>query len=225
MSNLETILTQQQEVKVIEASICISEYTAIDLSVSNTDLSNWDIKDSELFENYIEKYLQKKQSKIAFGGYNEERNLYNNNHLFTNSQSYPRNIHIGLDLWGKAKTPVLAALEGSIHSFANNIGNGNYGPTILLKHQLDNQTFYTLYGHLSLESIQNLEVGIKVKKGDPIAQLGDSRINGGYCPHLHFQIIKNIGANFGDYPGVCSKKELEYYLANCPNPNLLLQLK
>jgi len=54
--------------------------------------------------------------------------------------------------------------------------------------------------------------------------VGDSSVNGGYSPHLHFQIIKNIEDNFSDYPGVTSKKDLDYYLENCPNPNLLLKI-
>jgi murein DD-endopeptidase MepM/ murein hydrolase activator NlpD len=63
------------------------------------------------------------------------------------------------------------------------------------------------------------------KKGQQIATLGDASVNGDYSPHLHFQIIKNIGDYFGDYPGVCSKTDLNFYLDNCPNPNLLLKIK
>ena len=46
-----------------------------------------------------------------------------------------------------------------------------------------------------------------------------------YAPHLHFQIIKKLVNNFGDYPGVCSKKDLKHYLENCPDPNVLLKIK
>lgn len=84
--------------------------------------------------------------------------------------------------------------------------------------------FYTLYGHLSLDSLDGLEIGTVFKKGEQFATLGDAAINGDYAPHLHFQIIKNIADKFGDYPGVCSKKELPFYLENCPDPNLLLKI-
>jgi murein DD-endopeptidase MepM/ murein hydrolase activator NlpD len=43
-----------------------------------------------------------------------------------------RNIHIGLDLWIKAGTPILSALDGKIHSFIS-AGFGDYGPTIILE--------------------------------------------------------------------------------------------
>ena len=45
---------------------------------------------------------------------------------------------------------------------------------------------------------------------------------GGYAPHLHFQVIKEIGDNFGDFPGVCSKHEMEYYKQICPDPSFLI---
>ena len=169
--------------------------------------------------------LLKNKAKVAFGGYNEERNLYKRSTVFNDNQTEERNIHIGLDLWIKAGTGVLAALDGTVHSFNYNNNLGDYGPTILLKHSIKYQTFYTLYGHLSLESIATIKVGDFFTKGQQLATLGDASVNGNYAPHLHFQIIKDIATNIGDYPGVCSKKDLNYYIENCPDPNLLLKIK
>jgi murein DD-endopeptidase MepM/ murein hydrolase activator NlpD len=81
-----------------------------------------------------------------------------------------------------------------------------------------------LYGHLSLDSLDKIVLGTVYKKGQQIGSLGDSAVNGDYSPHLHFQIIKNIEGNFGDYPGVCTKSDLDFYLDNCPDPNLLLKI-
>ena len=50
-------------------------------------------------------------------------------------------------------------------------------------------------------------------------------VNGDYPPHLHFQIINDLQGNFGDYLGVCSANELDFYKENCPDPNLILKLK
>jgi murein DD-endopeptidase MepM/ murein hydrolase activator NlpD len=75
-----------------------------------------------------------------------------------------------------------------------------------------------------LESLSNLEVGQKITKGQQIATLGTAEVNGDYPPHLHFQIIRDIGDYLGDYPGVCNKLELGYFMQNCPDPNLLLNL-
>lgn len=168
---------------------------------------------------------KKKNAKVAFGGYIEERNLYKRANLFNSDESEERNIHIGLDLWVESGTAVLAALDGKIYGFDNNAGLGNYGPTIIIEHRIENQFFYTLYGHLSMESIEKIELGSFFKKGEKIGALGDSSVNGGYSPHLHFQIIKDINSYLSDYPGVCSKNTLDYYVENCPNPNLLLKIK
>ena len=224
MPTLETFFSKLENIKVIEDSIPYSQYTPIDLSVSNSELSQIDLKNPIAFETFIENHLHKNQAKVAYGGYNELRNLYSNKSLFNNEQDDERNIHIGMDLWIKAETPILAAIDGTVHGFDFNAGKGNYGPTIILKHCVENETFYTLYGHLSMESIENLEIGTVFKKGQKMATLGDASVNGGYAPHLHFQIIKDIKNCLGDYPGVCSKNDLDYYLENCPNPNSLLRI-
>lgn len=224
MKTLENIFLQLENSKVIDDSIPYSQYVPIDLSISNMELSKIDISDSKVFEIFIESHLEGNNAKVAYGGYNEERNLYNQAHLFNDEQSDERNIHIGMDLWIKAGTPVLAALDGTVHGFDFNAGKGNYGPTIILEHTIENLLFYTLYGHLSVDSIEDIEIGAIFKKGEQLGTLGDSSVNGNYSPHLHFQIIKNIEDNFSDYPGVCSKKTLDFYLENCPDPNLLLKI-
>jgi murein DD-endopeptidase MepM/ murein hydrolase activator NlpD len=225
MANLETFFSKLENIKVIDYSIPNAQYTPIDLSVTNSELTVIDIKNPEVFETFVENHLRKNKAKVAFGGYNETRNLYNKNSLFNDYQATERNIHIGMDLWIKAGTSVLAALDGYVYGFDYNAGAGNYGPTIILKHHLENHTFYTLYGHLSVKSIEVIEIGTLFKQGQELATLGDSAVNGGYAPHLHFQIIKNMEENISDYPGVCSQHNLEYYLENCPNPNLLLKIQ
>jgi len=206
-------------VKVIKTK---GKFIPIDFSIGNKTLE--DLNTAADFEKYVESHLAKNNATVAFGGYDEERNLYKRSGIFNDSDTEERNIHIGTDLWIKAGTPVLAALDGKVHSFNYNSGIGNYGPTIILEHKISGFAFYTLYGHLSMESIENLETGDEFKSGEPLATLGDAAVNGDYAPHLHFQVIKNIGDYSGDYPGVCSKNERNYYLENCPDPNQLLKL-
>ncbi len=225
MQQFETLVKNIQNVKVIDSNIVYNDYVSIDLSTLNKDLKNFDTTNAAAFENFIENYLIKNDSKVAYGGYNEIRTIYKRSAVFKNDFSEERNIHIGLDLWIKAGTNVLAALDGKIHSFQNNKSLGDYGPTIILEHEVENVKFYTLYGHLSEESLVDLYIGKSFTKAQKLATLGNFPINGDYAPHLHFQIIKNIENFSGDYPGVCSKNDLEFYLDNCPNPNLLLKIK
>ena len=219
VESFEGFLRQLENVKVIDASIGYWQYTPIDLSPENEKLSS--LANAREFENYVETILGENNAKVGYGGYLEKRNLYQRSAIFNLAN---RNIHIGLDLWTHAGTEVLAAADGIVHSFKNNKGLGNYGPTVILEHAIENCIFYTLYGHLSVGSLANLEVGKRFSKGENIATLGDSSVNGDYAPHLHFQIIKDIQGNFGDYPGVCSATNLEFYKQNCPDPNLLLKI-
>ncbi|MDO8316853.1 MAG: peptidoglycan DD-metalloendopeptidase family protein [Flavobacterium sp.] len=225
MKPLETILHDIENVKVIDARIDYNHYIPLDLSITNEAFSKQKIDNSTDFEKFIESYLTENDAKVAYGGYNEIRNLYQRSEIFNDSKTEERNIHIGLDLWIKAGTPVLAAVDGFIHSFNYNTGVGDYGPTIILEHKIEDQKFYTLYGHLSLESISDIKIGDVYEKGQQLATLGDASVNGDYAPHLHFQIIKEISNTFGDYPGVCSENNLNNYLENCPDPNILLKIK
>lgn len=209
---------------VLSPALVSSDYIALDLSKENKAIETVDVSSSVELEKYINTLVHSNRAKVAFGGYLEERNIYNRSSYFNNSNENERNIHLGLDLWVAAETPVYAPLSGTVHSFKNNTQFGDYGPTIILKHRVDTVTFYTLYGHLSLASIASIRVGQEFKKGQQLATLGDATVNGDYPPHLHFQIIKDLQTYVGDYPGVCSKQELEFYKSNCPDPNLLLQL-
>ena len=219
---LKTISTKP--LKVIDESITFEEYIPISISSENKQL-NFDVASSSEWEIYIAQYLKEKNAKVAFGGYLEKRNIYNRSEYFTKQlRENQRNIHLGVDLWCDANTAVLAVLNGEIHSFKNNTNHGDYGPTIILKHTFGDRVFYSLYGHLSEDSLNNLSIGDKVSQGEKIAVLGDNSVNGDYAPHLHFQLIIDMEGNLGDYPGVSSEKTLNFYKENCPNPNLLLKL-
>jgi murein DD-endopeptidase MepM/ murein hydrolase activator NlpD len=134
----------------------------------------------------------------------------------------PRRLHLGVDIWGPAGTPVHAPLEGTVHSFAFNDAYGDYGATLILQHKLDGVIFHTLYGHLSLHSIEDKREGADIAKGDWIAAFGEPAENGQWPPHLHFQVIQNMRGMKGDFPGVCRYSEREGYLANGPDPDLIL---
>ena len=224
MSELIDLLKKFKSVKVIDNKIDYSAYCPIDLSENNTELSTFDYNSSTEFEKHINHFLNLKNAKVAYGGYLETRAIYKRSNVFKNNIEEERNIHLGLDLWCPAGTSVLAALDGEIHSFQDNNNWGDYGPTIILKHTFNSIEFYTLYGHLSRESLVDKTVGQKITKGQEIAHLGTNHVNGDYAPHLHFQIIHKIDEKKGDYAGVCNQKNLDFYKMNCPDPELLLQI-
>lgn len=211
---------------VIDPTFFKKDYVSLDLSKNNPELQAVNVSSSDDLGTYVNQHIKNENGRLGYGGYIETRGIYQRSTHF-NEEANPldeRNIHLGLDIWIAAGTNVLAALDAEIHSFKNNLNYGDYGPTIILKHQLENFTFYTLYGHLSVESLSGLEPGKKFKQGEIIAQLGSAEINGDYPPHLHFQIILDIENYKGDYPGVSSVNTLNFYQNNCPDPNWLLGL-
>ncbi|WP_378187075.1 peptidoglycan DD-metalloendopeptidase family protein [Aquimarina sp. W85] len=201
------------------------QYIRIDLSSSNKELRTIDLTSPDDFEDYVNTFLTANQGTMAYGGYLEQRDLYKRSTYFNQKDpQLERNIHLGLDIWCAAGARVVAPIKGRIHSFKNNTNFGDYGPTIILEHQEDGVTFFTLYGHLSLASLQGISVGQSINKGDVFAALGDATVNGTYAPHLHFQIIKELDGNIGDYPGVSNQLEVDKFKKNCPDPNLLLKI-
>lgn len=210
----------------VVANLKQEDYVAIDLSEDNPEILKLEMLSSEAFSVFLNNSLRRAGKKAAYGGYSEVRNLYKRSNLFNrNTEEFlNRNIHIGLDIWTAEGTAVLAPLGGRIHSFRDNDNFGDYGPTIILEHEVKDRKFYTLYGHLSRESLLGLEKGQKIAQFQEIAALGEPLENGDYAPHLHFQIMEDLMGNSGDFPGVASKKEIELYLKNCPDPNLLLKI-
>ena len=210
---------------VLDKKFVKKDFVHIDLSETSKVIREMPIPSANAVKDFIESYIASKNAKVAYGGYNEKRNLYQRSVIFKNEITpSERNIHIGLDLWCSAGTTVLAALDGTVHSFKDNEGFGNYGPTIVLEHIIGDRTFYTLYGHLTRKCLKHLSFGQIVEAGDKIGELGSVKVNGDYAPHLHFQIIKDIQGFTGDYPGVAASDKLDFYLENCPDPNLLLKI-
>ena len=198
----------------------------MDFTGNNKALTEDVIADTQKFSDYINGLLAKQNARYGIGGYNEHRTVYSRSKVFDGSVEgeEPRRLHLGTDIWGKPYTPVMSFMNGIVHSFAFNDNYGDYGATIILTHQLEGIIFYTLYGHLSLNSIKNLQQGERINKGDVIGEFGIPVENGHWPPHLHFQIILDMEDREGDYPGVCKYSEREKWLANSPDPDLILQL-
>ena len=196
----------------------------IDLTSTNTALSLDVVGDIYKFEDFINGFLIPKGAKFAVGGYLEFRDLYSRSEVFSGlSGEDDRRLHLGVDIWGPAGTPVYAPMDAVVHSFAMNNAKGDYGATIILQHEIQGVCFQTLYGHLSASDL-DLEKGQKISKGSLLAHFGAHHENGYWPPHLHFQIIKDMEGKEGDYPGVCSLKDKTHFMENCPDPNLILQL-
>lgn len=223
---LELILREQsaQFARVINYTPGSDKLLHLDLSENNEELKAVDFFDTEKFAGFISEEINSAGARFAYGGYNELRPVYERSAVFSGGfrDEEPRRLHLGIDIWATAGTPVHAPLGGMVHSYAFNDQFGDYGATIILQHQLDTVNFYSLYGHLSLRDITGLREGQYFSRGQAFAHLGVAAENGHWPPHLHFQLINQMGHKKGDYPGVCKYSEREIYLRNCPDPNLIL---
>lgn len=195
----------------------------VDLSTANVAETGRDIFQLRVLEAYLQSKRRLWQTELLWGGYLEPRLIYGGSKLF-HMERHPRNIHLGLDFWAAAGTQVFAPLAGRVHSFQDNAAQGDYGPTIILRHEEGGHVFHTLYGHLSRRDLAGLEVGQAIAKGGRIGHFGTPDENGQWPPHLHFQLILDMEGMQGDYPGVCALEQLAHYQRNCPDPRFLLHL-
>lgn len=169
--------------------------------------------------------MKKAGARVGVGRYDEARLLYVSP-LFGQGEAPTderRTIHLGVDLFVEPGSAVRAPLDGVVHILAHNDKPQDYGPMVVLKHLTgDGHPFFTLYGHLSEDTLTGLEEGQQVKAGEKIARVGTPPSNGDWAPHLHFQIILDLLDLGRDFPGVCRASEREFWKAVSPDPNLIL---
>ncbi|QDH78327.1 peptidoglycan DD-metalloendopeptidase family protein [Echinicola soli] len=197
----------------------------LDFTAKNEDLATLDISSTPLFDDYVFGQLNAANKRFGIGGYLEPRAIYHRSEVFGKDEEKKRSIHLGVDIWAKAGQPIYAPLAGRVHSFRNNEGYGNYGPTIILEHQCEDLLLFSLYGHLTKIDLEGLEVGQAIHAGQEFAHIGPFPENGDWPPHLHFQLILDLENHWGDYPGVCAPNDLDFYRNNCPDPELLLDMQ
>ncbi|MES2275770.1 MAG: peptidoglycan DD-metalloendopeptidase family protein [Bacteroidota bacterium] len=208
--------------KVVDYDPATDSLYTFDFTAGNTELSPSDVADTQKFSTWVNQKLAAGNYKYGIGGYMEHRTLYARSALF-NTDEEPRRLHLGVDIWALAGTPVYAPFSGQIHSFNDNNNFGDYGPTIILQHNLDGLKLYSLYGHLNRESLQGLYPGKAIAQNQQIALFGHADVNGAWPPHLHFQLMFDIQGCSGDYPGVGRFSEMETLKANIPDPELVLR--
>ena len=218
-------INQQINIKDLFPSINKNEFLKLDLSVSSEWLGlSHNFKDLDLFENKI-KYLQQQNlDKIISGGYLEPRQLYNteNYKRECNNGIESRTIHLGVDFWVGEGTEITNLFDGIVDTISIDKNEKGYGGLIIIKHKINDFSFYTLFGHLSPNKF-NYNVGDFLKKGALIGIVGNKIENGNWVPHLHFQLLLSKLNYIQDFPGVSYYSEIEIFKSLCPDPNLIFK--
>jgi 4-aminobutyrate aminotransferase-like enzyme len=185
-----------------------------------------EIRDTKAFSQIVANRLHADGISVGVGRYDEARLVYREEHSTSDSVDTPESptIHLGMELFVPSGSQVLAPLDGVIHSLQDNSGFRQNGPTIVLEHTVKEGTltFYTLYAHLSPDSLDAHSVGKRVCKGDLIGQVGEAPSNGDWPPSVHFQLISDIFNWKGDIPSAVLPSQRRVWYSICPNPNTLL---
>lgn len=199
----------------------------LDLSVSSKWIGHRsDFNNLDLFQFKIDQLQKEHPNKIIAGGYLEPRPIYTSTAYdkIGNYGRESRTVHLGVDFWLPAYTPVHAVLDGEVVTAVNDAGDKEYGGLVILKHTINDLEFYTLYGHNTVESVLKHKPGDIIKKGEKISELGDYPENGNWAPHLHFQVMLSLLDYTDDFPGVAYPNQVNIWRSFCLDPNLLFKL-
>ncbi len=156
-------------------------------------------------------------SVYSVGRYDEVRPGVYNTELFEGN----RCVHMGIDIGGPVGTPVMSVADGTVAFSGYNSADGDYGHTVITHHVIQGQNLWILYGHLDAKSTENCVPGKSISAGEIIAWFGDRSENGGWPPHLHFQLSYREPETH-DLPGVVTLEEREKALLDFPDPRLVL---
>ncbi len=212
--------------RVVEPDMA-AEAVVFDLSVGSAEIGDYrDMTDLTRLGQTISGRVKAAQARVGIGRYGEARLTHRVNAFRVEGNDGPewRTVHLGLDLFMEAGSPVSAPLPGVVDSFRDNAAPLDYGPTVILKHTVEDGriAFYTLYGHLSRESLEGLQEGRPFERGERIGTIGDASVNGGWPPHLHFQIVVDVLDRSGEFPGAATPDQRDVWRSLCPDPNLIV---
>ncbi len=211
---------------ILESDLRIAPSVVFDLSVGSTFLgADPSASVTPAVTEKIFHEIKRAGAVAGIGRYDEPRLVYTSP-LFGasgNPTDERRTIHLGIDLFVEPGTPLRAPLDGVVHILANNSAPLDYGPLVILRHEIgEGEEFFTLYGHLTKDTLSSLKAGQRIARGEKFARVGATSENGGWAPHVHFQIILDLLEQGADFPGVAYASQRGVWTALSPDPNLLL---
>jgi len=210
---------------VLPPELAESPHTVFDLSVGSRWLGTTGDLDARGWTDLLFRHMRAQGAAVGIGRYDEARRWYDSDAFAIRGEDglERRTVHVGIDLFAEPGTPIHAPCDAIVHSFRDNDARLDYGPTIVLRHEADGLgAWYTLYGHLSRDSLTGLHRGQQVTAGDEIGRIGPYPENGDWAPHLHFQLMTDLLSREGDFPGVAPPSQRKVWLSLSPDPNLVL---
>lgn len=209
---------------IVRPQVTKPKVLVLDLTESGPDAREWAKLDAAAAENLIDKRVGEDRADFAIGLYGEDRAIYKGD-AFDTASTARRTVHLGVDIFAPALEPVHAPFDGTVAFIHDDAVDFGFGPTVLLEHRTDEgDVFWTLYGHLSRESVAKLSIGQPIAKGEAFCALGAASENGNWAPHLHFQIVTDHLGLGGRMHGVGVRSHWQVWRDVSPDPSVVLGL-
>ncbi|QPC87602.1 aminotransferase class III-fold pyridoxal phosphate-dependent enzyme [Mesorhizobium sp. NBSH29] len=160
---------------------------------------------------------------LGLGPWGEERTVYTSDIFRSRFVEGVRRIHhLGLDLFMPAGTPLYTPLDAVVKSVEVEHDPLGYGCIVTLEHEPENcPAFVTLWGHMAHEAASRLTPGATLKAGTLVGYMGEPAENGGWAPHLHFQISTDTRLAARDILGVGEARYLDVWSELFPDASTL----
>jgi 4-aminobutyrate aminotransferase-like enzyme/Ser/Thr protein kinase RdoA (MazF antagonist) len=211
---------------IFEADLRTAPILVFDLSVGSEFLgADPHASETPQLSPKIAESLKHAGVSIGIGRYNEPRLLYTSELFAANAGPLDerRTIHLGMDFFAAPGASVHAPVDGLVYALANNRERLDYGPLVILKHAAEgSESFFTFYGHLDSEALARLKIGQHISPGEEFARIGYTEENGGWPPHLHFQVILDLLDLDANFPGVALASQRDVWTSLSPDPNVLV---
>ena len=211
---------------LLGVDLATTNVAPLDFSAGSTLIANDPAANAPaLLDARIAVVMREHDATIGVGGYGEARLIYHWPHEPTHRE--PRTIHIGLDLSLASGSPLYAPLDGTVHGFENADHYHDYGPLIVLRHQTTDEVpleFFTFYGHLTRDSLDELQVGQAIRQGQQFARVGSAPTNGQWWAHVHVQLVTDMLDVPCNVDGAVRAGERAVWESLFPDPNVFLRI-
>ncbi|MFJ6321476.1 MULTISPECIES: aminotransferase class III-fold pyridoxal phosphate-dependent enzyme [unclassified Rhizobium] len=171
-------------------------------------------------------YAEQHKIELGVGSWGEKRTVYTDKAFVSRFIEGQRRIHhLGVDLFMPAGTPLYAPVAGTVRSVEIEHEPLGYGGLISLEHAPEGcPPFVTLWGHMAHEALGRLKPGQRLEAGDLVGYMGDIHENGGWTPHLHFQISTDTALTATEILGVGESAYLDVWAELFPDASALAGL-
>ncbi|MDK1493505.1 aminotransferase class III-fold pyridoxal phosphate-dependent enzyme [Sinorhizobium sp. 7-81] len=211
--------------RIIRPAVSKPKAAVFDFSASGLAANDWATLDKAKAEARIEELIRDEGADFGLGLYGEDRAVYKGDAYRTTVASQRRTVHLGVDIFAPAGESVHAPFAGKVAFYHDDAVAHGFGPTVLIEHvTAEGDVFWTLYGHLSRESAEKLAIGQPITKGEAFAALGARDENGGWVPHLHFQIVTDHLGLEARMHGVGVRDQWQVWREVSPDPSVVLGL-